>query len=53
MVRNMESVKTQAESVPLGMFFAGFTSSPDMFAPDMIPVTPEKSTPNTLKKFSS
>ena len=27
------------------------TSSPDMFAPDMIPVTPEKRTPKMVKKL--
>ena len=27
------------------------TSSPDMFAPDMMPVTPEKRTPKTVKKL--
>jgi hypothetical protein len=43
-------VNAQADKVPLGMFFPGDLSSPDMFAPDMIPVTPENKTPKTMKK---
>ena len=36
---------------PSNLYLAGLTSSPDMLAPDMMPVTPEKRTPNTVKKL--
>ena len=51
MARKVARVKAQAERVPRGMFLAGLTSSPDMLAPDMMPVTPEKRTPKTVKKL--
>ena len=45
--RGSKDIRTSYESGP----FAGLTSSPDMFAPDMMPVTPEKRTPKTVKKL--
>ena len=37
---------------PLGIEKPGFFSSPERFAPAMTPVTPEKTTPKTVKKFT-
>ena len=47
---NSVRVKKQADNVPLGILLCGETNSPDKFAPDIIPVTPENKTPKTMKK---
>ena len=39
-------------NLPLGIEKPGFFSSPERFAPAMTPVTPEKTTPKTVKKFT-
>ena len=51
-IARVARVNRQAPRVPLGMFFPGDTSSPDMLAPAMMPVTPENRTPNTTKKLT-
>ena len=38
----IEKEKAQADNVPLGILLPGDTNSPDILAPDIIPVTPEK-----------
>ena len=48
---NFTSHKTGSSWHICFFYLAGFTSSPDMLAPDMMPVTPEKRTPNTVKKL--
>ena len=37
----IEKEKAQADNVPLGILLPGDTNSPDILAPDIIPVTPE------------
>ena len=49
---NMDKVKKQAPNVPLGILLLGAINSPDILAPDIIPVTPENKTPKTMKKFN-
>lgn len=44
----INAVNPTAVSVPRGMLLEGSLSSPDIFAPAMIPVTPLKRTPNTV-----
>ena len=46
----MDKVNKQAPKVPLGILLPGEINSPDILAPDIIPVTPEKRTPKTTKK---
>ena len=46
----MTKVKETAPKVPFGIDLDGSLSSPDMFAPAMIPVTPENMTPKTKGK---
>src|SRR5680860_278847 len=41
-----------AEKVPRGMDFEGFFRSPDIFIPDIIPVTAGKNTAKTTQKSS-
>ena len=38
----IEKEKAQADNVPLGILLPGDTNSPDILAPDIIPVTPER-----------
>ena len=47
---NMDKVKMHADNVPRGILFLGDINSPDILAPDIIPVTPENKTPNTISK---
>ena len=44
----INAVNPTALSVPRGMLFEGSLSSPDIFAPAIIPVTPLKRTPNIV-----
>ena len=37
----IEKEKAQADNVPLGILLPGDTNSPDILAPDIMPVTPE------------
>jgi hypothetical protein len=46
----VRKVKRQAERVPRGMLLLGEMRSPERLAPAMMPVTPEKRTPKTVKK---
>lgn len=44
----MIDVNETAQRVPFGIDFPGSLSSPDILAPAIMPVTPLKSTPNTM-----
>ena len=37
----IDSEKAHADKVPFGILFPGEINSPDILAPDMIPVTPK------------
>ena len=49
-IMKVEKVKRLADKVPLGILLPGEMRSPDKLAPAMTLVTPEKRTPNTVKK---
>lgn len=49
----IKAVKPTALSVPRGMLLEGSFSSPDRFAPAMIPVTPLNRTPNTVANVTT
>lgn len=50
--RYTQNVNATALSVPTGMLCDGRRSSPLIFAPAIMPVTPLNSTPNTMAKFT-
>ena len=43
--------KNAAPKEPAGMAILGFLRSPDMFVPDMMPVTPANRMPKTMMKL--